>query len=402
MPLAKDPARAYMIDITKRLARKKPYNQDNDADRLDLVIVSDQLLTGFDSKYVNMIYMDKLLREGMLIQAMSRTNRTFDLNSKPHGKVRFYRQGDTMKEFVENALRIYTRGGNDTLQEAKEETDQLTDNDLQDDDILAKPQSQQIQDLEPAIARLKELAGDDFSQLPRGNQALKEFVQRGLETQNKIQRLVQQGYDLGSEIEELDAFNEPTGKMIRLDISNSSEFGALQSRINDAREKLPEEERPDITEIKIGLSLYDHEIIDYDVLVDLLNSFIDEQSEPNKEAIEKHILPMEEDSREEIQEIVTGIEEGEITQHFTTDSLNETRKRYRTERQELLIRRWAANQKVNGNRIVEAFDLYLPGHTLIDNPKLASLVREIETEENISFFGSAEFEEALMVFFNSL
>ncbi len=31
-----------------------------------------------------------------------------------------YRQGDEMKEFVENALRIYTRGGNDTLQEAEE------------------------------------------------------------------------------------------------------------------------------------------------------------------------------------------------------------------------------------------------------------------------------------------
>jgi len=399
---AKDPARAYMIDITKRLARKKPYNQDNDADRLDLVIVSDQLLTGFDSKYVNIIYMDKLLKEGMLIQAMSRTNRTFDLNSKPHGKVRFYRQGDTMKAFVENALRIYTRGGNDTLQAANEETDQLTEGRLQDDDILAKPQSHQIKELQSAVSRLKELAGNDFSQLPRGNEALKEFVQRGLETQNKIQRLVQQGYDLGSDIEELDAFNEPTGKRIRLDISDSSEFGALQSRINDARERLPEEERPDITEIKIGLAFYDHEIIDYDVLVDLLNSFIDEQSEPNKEAIEKHILPMEEDSRQEIQEIVVDIEEGAITQHFTTESLNETRQRYRTERQELLIRRWAANQKVNGNRIVEAFDLFLPGHTLMDNPKLGHLVREIETEEKISFFGAAEFEEALMAFFNSL
>ncbi|MDT2404831.1 type I restriction endonuclease subunit R [Enterococcus avium] len=399
---AKDPARAYMIDITKRLARKKPYNQDNENDRLDLVIVSDQLLTGFDSKYVNMIYMDKLLREGMLIQAMSRTNRTFDLNSKPHGKVRFYRQGDTMKEFVENALRIYTRGGNDTLQEANEETDQLTEGRLQDDDILAKPQSYQIKELESEVARLKELAGSDFSQLPRGNEALKEFVQRGLDTQNKIQRLIQQGYDLGSDIEELDAFNEPTGKRIRLDISDSAEFGALQSRINDAREKLPEEERPDITEIKIGLALYDHEIIDYDVLVDLLNTFIDERSDPNKEAIEKHILPMEEESRQEIQEIVVNIEEGEITEHFTTDSLNETRKRYRTERQELRIRRWAANQKVNGNRIVEAFDLFLPGHTLIDNPKLGHLVREIETEEKISFFGAAEFEEALMAFFNRL
>ncbi|MDT2467898.1 type I restriction endonuclease subunit R [Enterococcus avium] len=399
---AKAPARAYMIDITKRLARKKPYNQDNENDRLDLVIVSDQLLTGFDSKYVNMIYMDKLLREGMLIQAMSRTNRTFDLNSKPHGKVRFYRQGDTMKEFVENALRIYTRGGNDTLQEANEETDQLTEGRLQDDDILAKPQSYQIKELESEVARLKELAGSDFSQLPRGNEALKEFVQRGLDTQNKIQRLIQQGYDLGSDIEELDAFNEPTGKRIRLDISDSAEFGALQSRINDAREKLPEEERPDITEIKIGLALYDHEIIDYDVLVDLLNTFIDERSDPNKEAIEKHILPMEEESRQEIQEIVVNIEEGEITEHFTTDSLNETRKRYRTERQELRIRRWAANQKVNGNRIVEAFDLFLPGHTLIDNPKLGHLVREIETEEKISFFGAAEFEEALMAFFNRL
>ncbi len=52
---AQDPARAYMIDITKRLARKKPYNQGKDEDRLDLVIVSDQLLTGFDSKYINTI-----------------------------------------------------------------------------------------------------------------------------------------------------------------------------------------------------------------------------------------------------------------------------------------------------------------------------------------------------------
>lgn len=56
---AQEPARAYMIDITKRLARKKPYNQGKDEDRLDLVIVSDQLLTGFDSKYINTIYMDK-------------------------------------------------------------------------------------------------------------------------------------------------------------------------------------------------------------------------------------------------------------------------------------------------------------------------------------------------------
>lgn len=71
---AQNPERAYITDIMKRLARKKPYNRNVEEDRLDLVIVSDQLLTGFDSKYINMIYMDKMLKEGMLIQAMSRTN----------------------------------------------------------------------------------------------------------------------------------------------------------------------------------------------------------------------------------------------------------------------------------------------------------------------------------------
>ncbi len=95
-----DPERAYLNDITKRISRKKPYNTGNDDDRLDLIIVSDQLLTGFDSKYINIIYMDKMMKEGPLIQAMSRTNRTIDRNAKPHGKVRFYRKGSAMEENV--------------------------------------------------------------------------------------------------------------------------------------------------------------------------------------------------------------------------------------------------------------------------------------------------------------
>lgn len=399
---ANNPTRAYMLDITKRLARKKPYNQGKDEDRLDLVIVSDQLLTGFDSRFINMIYMDKMLKEGMLIQAMSRTNRTFDRNSKPHGKVRFYRQGDAMQEFVENALRIYTRGGNDTLAEAIEDVGDPLPDDLGNDDILAKPQSQQINSLEEPIIRLKELAGEDFSQVPRGYNDLKEFVGLALSTQNGIQRLTQQGYELGSEIAELDDRREPTGKMVRLDIASSAEFGALQARLNDAIEKLPPSEKPDITAIKLGIAFYDHEIIDYDRLVELLNLFIDDTSETNKTEIDKHITPMDDESRQEIQEIVVEIEAGEITKHFTTESLQTTRAKHRTERKELKIRRWAANQDVNGNRIVEAFDLFLPGHTLNDNPKLSEIVHSIEEEADITFFGAADFEEALMAFFHSL
>ena len=183
----------------------------------------------------------------------------------------------------------------------------------------------------------------------------------GLETQNKIQRLVQQGYELGTEIDLLDFQGESTGEKVRLDISSFEEFGALQARLNDAREKLPEKERPDLTEIKVGLALYDHEIIDYDWLVDLLNLFIDNKTPENKATIEKHILPMDEASQQEIKDIIVDIESGEIKQHFTKQSLEETRKKNRSDRQELKIRRWAANQKVNGNRIVEAFELFFKG-----------------------------------------
>lgn len=399
---AQDPERAYIIDITKRLARKKPYNRGLEEDRLDLVIVSDQLLTGFDSKFVNMIYMDKMLKEGMLIQAMSRTNRTFDRNSKPYGKVRFYRKGDEMQEYVENALRIYTKGGNDTLEEAQIESKKRTDKDLEDDGIFATSQASQIEEINPLVLYLKQLAGDDFSQIPRSEIEREEFAKLAASTQDKIQRLVRQGYELGSEIDELDSNEKPTGNKIKLNIENSEVLGALQARMNDVVELLPLEKRPDITEIRVALEKYSEEIIDYDKLVELLNNFIDVTDEINKQAIETHIVPMDEESREEINDIVEDIEAGEIKNHFTTDSLAETRKKYRTEKQELRIRRWAANQDVNSNRIMEAYEVYLPGHSLINNPNLSQIVHEIEDEEKIGFFGASEFEDALMDFFEKL
>ena len=73
-----------------------------------------------------------------------------------------------------------------------------------------------------------------------------------------------------------------------------------------------------------------------------------------------------------------------------------TRKKYRTMNQELAIRRWAANQDVNSNRIMEAYEAYLPGHSLLDNPNLSDIVHTIEDEEKIGFFGASEFEESFL------
>lgn len=80
-----------------------------------------------------------------------------------------------------------------------------------------------------------------------------------------------------------------------------------------------------------------HLFIDYDMSVELLNTIMDDKSTTNKEAIEKHITPLDDENRQEIKDIVQNIEAGEITKHFTTESLQNNHKKYRTERGELKI-----------------------------------------------------------------
>lgn len=102
----------FKSDLTARLAHKKPYQHiANDASKcLDLVIVVDQLLTGFDSVYLNVLYMDKVMESDALIQAISRTNRIYDNAEKPWGMVKFYRKTHTMRRNLQDALELYCEG----------------------------------------------------------------------------------------------------------------------------------------------------------------------------------------------------------------------------------------------------------------------------------------------------
>ena len=96
-------------DIAARLAHKKPYQRiENDLEKqIDLLIVVDQMLTGFDSKWINTLYMDKVLRYENIIQAFSRTNRLFGPD-KPFGTIRYYRRPHTMESNINAAVKLYS------------------------------------------------------------------------------------------------------------------------------------------------------------------------------------------------------------------------------------------------------------------------------------------------------
>jgi type I restriction enzyme, R subunit len=99
----------FKKDLAARLAHKAPYIRiETEPDkRLDLLIVVNQMLTGFDSKWVNTLYLDKLLAYENIIQAFSRTNRLFGPD-KPFGTIRYYRKPHTMTQNVAAAVKLYS------------------------------------------------------------------------------------------------------------------------------------------------------------------------------------------------------------------------------------------------------------------------------------------------------
>jgi type I restriction enzyme R subunit len=99
----------FKKDVSLRLAHKKQYiSIEKDPEKqIDILIVVDQMLTGFDSKWINTLYLDKMLRFEGIIQAFSRTNRVFG-PEKPFGTIRYYRKPFTMSRNIEDAMSLYS------------------------------------------------------------------------------------------------------------------------------------------------------------------------------------------------------------------------------------------------------------------------------------------------------
>ena len=100
---------AFKKDLAARLAHKKPYEHihTDPSKQLDLLIVVDQMLTGFDSKWLNTLYLDKVIKYQNIIQAFSRTNCLFGPD-KPHGIIRYYRYPHTMEQHINDTVKLYS------------------------------------------------------------------------------------------------------------------------------------------------------------------------------------------------------------------------------------------------------------------------------------------------------
>ena len=119
---------SYNRNLNERLARKKDKYKSR-AEQVDIVIVVDRLLTGFDSPSMSLLLIDRapMTPQG-LIQAFSRTNRLYD-ERKTYGQIITFRTPKAYEEAIENAFKLYSNGGENyvtapTYRESKEKFDQ--------------------------------------------------------------------------------------------------------------------------------------------------------------------------------------------------------------------------------------------------------------------------------------
>lgn len=170
---------AMKKDVSARLSHKKPYvNVDtNRGSRIDLLIVVDQMLTGFDSKWLNTLYLDKVIDYESIIQAFSRTNRLFGPD-KPFGTIRYYRRPHTMKCNIEAAVKLYSGDRPlDMFVQKLPENIALMDTRLQE------------------ILMVFEAAGvGDFSKLPASQEARRKFAKEFVELNEFLEAAKVQGF----------------------------------------------------------------------------------------------------------------------------------------------------------------------------------------------------------------
>ena len=99
----------FKKDIAARLAHKDNHKwiDKSPEQQLNILIVVNQMLTGFDSKWINTLYIDKCMEYEDIIQAFSRTNRLFGPD-KPFGTIRYYRRPHTMERNIAAAVKLYS------------------------------------------------------------------------------------------------------------------------------------------------------------------------------------------------------------------------------------------------------------------------------------------------------
>ena len=292
---------AYYQDVQQRIKDQQFPNADlpkKGREKLDIVIVVDMLLTGFDSKYLNILYVDKNLKHHGLIQAFSRTNRVLN-DTKPYGNILDFR--GQQKE-VDAAIALFSGAKADKAREiwlvdtAPVVIDKLK---IARDHLDSFMQSQGLSGQPDDIANLK------------GDAARAAFVEHFKQVQ-KLKTQLDQYTDLTHEQE------QEIDRVLPRDEHNAFRGAYLETaqRLR-TQQKKPEGQKDEaVDQLDFEFVLFASSTIDYDYIMKLIADY--SAKAPGKASMSREQLigliasdAKFMDEREDISEYVRGLKAGE-------------------------------------------------------------------------------------------
>jgi type I restriction enzyme R subunit len=258
----------YYQDIQSRIKDQKyPNKEYPHKNKIDITIVVDMLLTGFDSKYLNTLYVDKNLKYHGLIQALSRTNRVLN-DSKPYGNILDFRsQQDAVNQAIAlfsgedsgRAKEIWMVDPAPVVIENYQKAVEALGNFMQQHNLANEPQ--EVYNLKGDAARIAFVK--NFKEVQRLKTQLDQYTDLDEEQKAKIETVLPK--------ESLQSFK--------------SSYLETARQLKEIQQKEGDEAPPDIQQLDFEFVLFASAIIDYDYIMDLIADST--QKKPAKQKMTK-------------------------------------------------------------------------------------------------------------------
>lgn len=250
---------AYYQDVQQRIKDQKYSNKDYPhANKIDITIVVDMLLTGFDSKFLNTLYVDKKLIYHHLIQAFSRTNRILN-DTKPYGNILDFRG---QQSAVDEAIALFSGSDKDVARRI----------------WLVEPASSIQKKYKEAVAGLRnfmqsynlEFNASEVVNL-KGDEAKVGFINHFKEVQRYKTQLNQYvDFDDVADVAVLSDSQTEYGFTDDDLLAFRGAYLNLAYNLKTKREKTTELVSPEIEDVDFEFVLFASAMIDYDYIMDLI------------------------------------------------------------------------------------------------------------------------------------
>lgn len=262
-----DDVSGYIEDVTSRLNKTI-----EDKNYLDLVIVVDQLLTGFNAPELNTLYVDRILRGAGLIQAYSRTNRIADMQNKPWGNIVNYRWPSLNETLMNKALAVYAN--KDSANISEEERKQQNE----EDGIIAHSFRTTHEEVKKVVQELRAIT-NQFERVPPSEKKKEEMLHLLRQYNSGMAKLKQYAPEVVDGKEEGFDYEQPDQLLKSLGMEPEEEIMLTTVLSNELKQQLAKEKKISIYQIELKMTHVKDIKVDYDYLTELVEKLLNQVHE---------------------------------------------------------------------------------------------------------------------------